>query len=145
MCESEPSPIKAGSLFSEKFRPFLSAVPARESSGNTFDQIPSKRASNYWRDGVRHISNAVYDAILSRAELSTLPEILGDGAREWPTLQLQSGSEGSGRTIFTTIYERDPALRRRALAILATHVLAAAAISNNDMGHTAADSSTCTI
>ena len=101
----------------ENFQPFVRPVPARDRTGTPFELIPSNRASNYWRDGVRHVSDIVYDAILSRAEFSPTPQYLRDTAREWPTLELQSASEGSAYTVFTTIYERDPALRKQALAL----------------------------
>jgi putative restriction endonuclease len=101
----------------EKFRPFVTAVPTRDNDGNTFEQIPSNRTSNYWRDGVRDISAAVYNAIVTRALLQPRSELPRDNNRGWPTFELQSGFEGSLQIVFTTVYERDPALRRQALAI----------------------------
>jgi putative restriction endonuclease len=99
------------------YRPFTTSVSIRQTNGETFEQIPSTRISNYWRDGVRPISEAVYDAILSDAELLLSSDVLYNNNRDWPTRELQSVSEGSVQTVFTTVYERDPALRGQALSI----------------------------
>jgi putative restriction endonuclease len=101
----------------ENFRHFTTAVPARDANGNTIEEIPANRVSNYWRDGVRRISSSIYDAILSRAELAPLPEIPESGAPAWPIAELQSGHEGSAHIVFTTVFERDPMLRKQALTM----------------------------
>jgi putative restriction endonuclease len=97
----------------ENYQLFSFAVPARDSTGDYLEKIPSGRETNYWRDGVRAIGEDVYRKIVDQAGVTDSP-----GQREnWPTNELQSGIEGNPRTVFSTVYERDPDLRRRALEI----------------------------
>lgn len=59
-----------GDLFAliENFTPFENAVPAKI-GGEYLETIPASRVRNYWRDGVRPISQTDYDAILNHAKL----------------------------------------------------------------------------
>ena len=67
----------------EGFTPFERAVPAK-SGGGYLETIPAARLMNYWRDGVRPVSEADYDLILSHAKLlptqveTDLPDVQDD-------------------------------------------------------------------
>lgn len=106
-----------GDLFAqiENFTPFESAVPSKI-GGQYLETIPATRVSNYWRDGVRPISQADYDAILSHAKL--LPaqanaDVLDSEDDPWT---FKSANEGSKTSYFGTRYERRKDLRDRAIA-----------------------------
>lgn len=107
-----------GDLFAliENFIPFESAVPAKI-DGAYMETIPGSRASNYWRDGVRLISQSDYDAILSHAKLldprldTALPQSEDD------PITFESANEGSKTSYFGTRYERRKDLRMKAIAI----------------------------
>lgn len=107
-----------GDLFAliEGFTPFERAVPAK-SGGRYLETIPAARLTNYWRDGVRPVSEADYDLILSHAKLlptqveTDLPDIQDD------PLTFISANEGSKTSYFGTRYERRKDLRVKAIAI----------------------------
>ena len=104
----------------DNYEPFAEAVLAKEDS-EYLETIPASRASNYWRDGVRAISQDVYAKIKGRAKLGTpinnkeKTETLND--RE---VLLESIQEGSPKACFSTTYERSKALREQAIAIHGT-------------------------
>ncbi|MDD2133615.1 HNH endonuclease [Pseudomonas kurunegalensis] len=106
-----------GDLFAfiENFIPFETAVPAKI-DGMYLEVIPATRAKNYWRDGVRPISQDDYDAILSHAKpLPSQAETVGPSDGE-DTFTFESFSEGSKTTYFGTRYERRKDLRIKAIA-----------------------------
>jgi predicted HNH restriction endonuclease len=101
------------------YRPFATAVLAKVGD-QFYETIPDSRVSNYWRDGVRGIDKAVYDAILSAAVLA--PELPDTGLEknddnQGSTDALESGVEGQQRQRYVTYYERDPNLRKAAIAL----------------------------
>ena len=110
-----------GDLFAtvEGYRSFSVAVPIRTPQGNYFEKIPTTRASNYWRDGVRPASKEVYDSIIgasSWAEVEThdeAPSMSIDGL----AYELESHEEGRPNLRFVSTYERNRVLRRQAIAI----------------------------
>jgi len=101
----------------ENYSRFRLAVPLRDPSGRTFETIPDSRQANYWRAGVRVINEETYNRILNAA---------GEGPRHSTRVtipeeeELTSGSEGRRRMVYTTVYERDPRLRARALELHGT-------------------------
>lgn len=108
-----------GDLFAliQDFQQFQKAVPIK-SDGNYYESIPRNRESNYWRDGVRAITSAIYKAILTdagkaQAASAVLPIVQGPG----PNDDFESDKEGSKTLRYVTTYERDPRYRRQALAI----------------------------
>ena len=108
----------------DNFEPFAEAVLAKDKS-EYLESIPASKESNYWRDGVRAISQDVFDKIKGRAKLEKLinnkykPETLND--RE---VLLESIQEGSPKVCFSTTYERSKALREQAIAIHGTNCIA---------------------
>jgi putative restriction endonuclease len=104
----------------EGYRPFASPVGLRDKNGATFESIPGHRVENYWRDGVRSISDSVYDRILERSAFTAATTDEVDRDLNWPTTELQSAAEGTVREMYTTVYERNPRLRIQALAIHGT-------------------------
>lgn len=109
-----------GDLFAtvEDFRPFLAPVLARTSANSYLESIPSSRATNYWRDGVRPIDAAAYLRI-------TGPAILAAQGASEPrppdysnaNSDLESGDEGNSSKRYVTVYERIPMYRKQAIAI----------------------------
>jgi putative restriction endonuclease len=83
--------------------------------GAYLEPIPEAQVSNYWRNGVRPISQDTYNLIRTTAELPP-PESINDENQGAPAA-LESGYEGSRKVRFVTQYERDPALRAAAVAI----------------------------
>ena len=101
------------------FKPFLEAVPIKYRD-EYLETIPASRESNYWRDGVRPISEADYESILSYASPGeALPNKPEQPERETNDVDnsLDSMSEGGKTRRFTTVYERNPQLRKQALQI----------------------------
>jgi putative restriction endonuclease len=108
-----------GDLFAliEGFRAFESAVPIKL-DGEYLEQIPVKLKSNYWRNGVRPIDQAVFDRISSHAVLKS--EQVDDSnsidsEQEFETKVV--GTEGKKITYYGVRYERCPKLRLQAIAI----------------------------
>lgn len=100
----------------ESFRPFDSPVPAKI-DGRYLETIPPNQVANYWRAGVRDISQSGYDEILSRAKLLPLqPDTLLPPAED-DQLIFESAKEGSKSSYFGTRYERRKDLRLKAIAI----------------------------
>ena len=107
-----------GDLFAliENFTPFEGAIPSKI-NGVYLETIPATRVNNYWRDGVRSISQLDYDAILSHAKLlssqadQVAPNFEGD------PLTFESANEGNKLSYFGTRYERRKDLRVKAISI----------------------------
>lgn len=107
-----------GDLFAliENFTPFENAVPSK-TKDVYLETIPANRVSNYWRDGVRPISQQDYDAILSLAKLLPSQTDQVEPSTEGDPLTFQSANEGSKSSYFGTRYERRKDLRVKAIAI----------------------------
>jgi len=107
-----------GDLFAtiEDYKVFSEPVIAKQ--GNAFlEQIPESKKSNYWRDGVRVISDNVFTQIIQLAQgisdvQTKRPENFND-----VDAALVSGEEGKKTKKYVTVYERDPKLRDAAIAI----------------------------
>lgn len=107
---------KKGDLFAriEGFTPFEFPVPAKI-NGRYLETIPNSKLSNYWRDGVRYLEQEDYLAILRSATLKQ-----GVFQRHPHPVELadfESYVEGSEYRYFGTRYERDAALRSKAIEI----------------------------
>ena len=61
----------------EDYDDFDAAVLAKD-NGHYLETIPASRESNYWRTGVREVSKADYDGILSRAVQSPKASTIKD-------------------------------------------------------------------
>ncbi|MFJ4433156.1 HNH endonuclease [Pseudomonas sp. NPDC089395] len=107
-----------GDLFAliENFTPFETAVPSKI-DGEYLETIPATRVSNYWRDGVRPISQSDYDVIQSHAKLLPSQADAVVPNTEDDLLTFESANEGSKSTYFGTRYERRKDLRVKAIAI----------------------------
>ncbi len=98
----------------ENYSRFRSPVSLRDSDGRTFEIVPPSRRTNYWRDAVRPINDEIYDRILHVA--GAAPR-LGRRVKSPEEEELTSGLEGRKRIVYTTVYERDPRLRARAVEL----------------------------
>lgn len=100
----------------ENFTPFAEAVPAKI-AGEYLETVPDNRASNYWRDGVRPVSQTDYDAILSHAQLLPAQPNEVVQLRQEDPIDFVSANEGNKTTYFGTRYERRKDLRLKAIEI----------------------------
>ncbi|PLR32498.1 HNH endonuclease [Chimaeribacter arupi] len=108
----------------ENYQPFTAALFAKTASGY-YETIPENRLSNYWRDGVRAISQQDYEAIIAAAQLAPIaaataqpaamiPSAEPETERESDEESLYSGVEGQKRMKYVTFYERNPKLKEQA-------------------------------
>ncbi len=113
-----------GDHFAEilSFRQFSKPVLAKQ-DGTFIEVIPDSRATNYWRDGVRPITSAIFQRIESLASLSGVNDTsslsTNDHLQGLPE-SLTSGVEGSVRLRMISDYERCPQLRAAAIRIHGT-------------------------
>lgn len=107
-----------GDLFAqiENFTPFNDAVLSKI-GGEYLESIPANRVKNYWRDGVRHISQADYDSILSHAKLLSSQVDAVELDTEDDPWVFESANEGNKLSYFGTRYERRKDLREKAIEI----------------------------
>jgi len=95
-----------------EYQEFERAVLAKM-HGSYLERIPESRASNYWRFGVREISQAVYDGICGNATIigymPTLPHPNGDFE--------SYHTDGEKMYRYSAYYERNPFYRARAIEI----------------------------
>ena len=101
------------------FQHFDDAIPFKI-DGEYLETIPATRAGNYWRDGVRPASKETYDLILSYAAESSGNTPPSSGSPSLPSLNddsntLESLQEGNPKYRYSTVYERNPRLRRLAI------------------------------
>lgn len=104
--------------FKEFQRPVIAKV-----DGEYYEEIPENKVNNYWRDGVRRSSEEVYSRIVSQlaeGELTERSYVEQSGDDESVNDEYESFEEGSKSKVYTTKYERDPRLRRQAIAIHGT-------------------------
>ena len=90
------------------YKPFSEPIPLKK-GGVYYETIPSNKIKNYWRDGVRVISDADYISILFNSLPGRKPLI----EQEFQTAYY----EGKKRIKYGTVYERNPKLRDAALKI----------------------------
>ncbi|MGN6486295.1 MAG: HNH endonuclease [Devosia sp.] len=118
---TDPSSSK-GDLFVKivDFEPFRHAVHYKDTGGNYREVIPATRQGNFWRDGVRPTTEAAFLAILTEAG-AQVPAIQPPTADDELTSVL---IEGGKKVVYSTRYERKPALREKAIAIHGTSCFA---------------------
>lgn len=120
---------KKGDLFATicEFKKFKKPVLAK--NNNVYiEVIPKNRIVNYWRDGVRPIDNNIYEQILNKLPLGEISEPessydLNDNTNDLDN-GLESLKEGKAKQRYVTTYERNPRLRKQALAIHGNSCLA---------------------
>ena len=114
--ESVEDPLsRKNDLFCEvrNYQEFTHAVPIKL-DGSYLEDIPASRKTNYWRFGVRQISQAVYDKIINLADISPLKKRVF----RLPSLSGEFEStkkDGKKKVRFTTYYERNPLNRKKAV------------------------------
>jgi len=96
------------------FRPFIKAVNFQNDEGY-LEKIPQSKEKNYWRDGVRKIDEDTYTKIVDLENLGLIRETRNSVSND--DQSFVSGVEGKRSYSFTTKYERDPNLRKKALLI----------------------------
>lgn len=106
---------KKGDLFAiiDGYQPFAEPVLAKDDNGY-LEAIPINRLNNYWRDGVRQINSDTYERIVNNAAVSLIESKL---IHNNDVDELESYEEGNKKSRFVTFYERNPKLRRQAIAI----------------------------
>ena len=107
-----------GDLFAtiEDFQHFKSPVLAKQNN-SYLEEIPQNRESNYWRDGVRQISQSVFDKIINLAGKTIFPIKDNYSNLNDVAVSFESGIEGKQAKKYVTVYERDSKLRNAAIAI----------------------------
>lgn len=106
----------------ESFKAFAKPIPAKV-AGEYLEEIPPNLVSNYWRSGVRPISKENYELILTQLSGQLLPLLAAEGAPKETTEQtniFESLHEGNPNKKYVTTYERNPKLRKQAIAIHGT-------------------------
>lgn len=104
-CENTAKPEYVSEVIN--YIQFVRPVP-NKLNGNYFENIPQR--TNYWRDGARKISEEVYNKILTFAK-NDYQKILYEGDN------FEHFKDGQQRKVYTTIYERNPVLRKEAIKI----------------------------
>ncbi|HHB1427241.1 TPA: HNH endonuclease [Serratia odorifera] len=114
-----PDPqAKRGELYAmvKDFQPFTQPLLAKTATGY-YEAIPANRQSNYWRDGVRPITQDIFHTIVSQVQLAPIAVTAIEDPDVDPNLESVSYQEGGKISYYTTKYERDPQLRRAALKL----------------------------
>lgn len=83
-------------------------IPAKLGNNEYVEKIPSNKEKNYWRDAVRKIEQETYALILSLANIN--PPLKYEISDDFISSQ-----EGNKKKFYTTIYERDPKLRKQVI------------------------------
>ncbi|MCB5186143.1 HNH endonuclease [Methylobacillus gramineus] len=111
-----------GDLFAfiNDYQLFETPVLIKDNSNQYFEEIPKEKQSNYWRNGTRSISEETYKRILSKATVLPTTNLSETIDQQF----FQTYIEGEKKKIFTTIYERDPNLRKQAILIHGSSCLA---------------------
>lgn len=102
----------------KEFRLFSKAVPFK--AGDQYlEEIPENRKQNYWRFGVRQISDEVYKRILSSAEYASTSdsEFNDNESTEQALTSAMPQQDGGEKRFYTTKYERNQALRDEAIRV----------------------------
>jgi predicted HNH restriction endonuclease len=96
-----------------EYQEFEEAVPIKEGDDYLEPILESKR-SNYWRYGVREITKATYERILSTAKIKGYQVALPNPHQELESFQ---PLEGEKKERFSSYYERNPFCRSKAIEI----------------------------
>jgi len=111
-----------GDLFATitEYSSFSKAVFAKNND-EYLEVIPESKKLNYWRDGVRQIDLNIYNLILSKLSSSGVLESTAkyeiDEQVNDRDNGLESYKEGKTTSRYVTTYERNPQLRKQAIAI----------------------------
>lgn len=96
------------------YKRFEKAIPIKNSSGYLED-IPSTKTGNYWRDGVRKISQDNFEKIISLFQVSS--ESLKSALVSYSDYHSTEIKEGAKKLIYSVKYERSKANRDKAIRI----------------------------
>ncbi|RUO39241.1 restriction endonuclease [Pseudidiomarina aestuarii] len=111
-----------GDLFATivDYRPFSVPVDFKD-GGNYLEDIPPNLSSNYWRNGVRPISKEIYELIFQlgfdHGDNDFIRSKNLESSNNDNIGTLESYRDGEKKLKFVTTYERNPALRKQAIAI----------------------------
>ena len=94
-----------------EYQEFENAVPIKF-DGDYIEPIPKSKKRNYWRFGVREISSATYDKILSQANIKGYTISLPNENNE---LESFNKPEGGKKERYSSYYERNPFYRNKAI------------------------------
>jgi len=100
----------------DSFVLFSTPVLAKRESGY-IEEIPTNKEKNYWRDAVRPITSDIANSIVELTSLQEVPEADTNDAEQG---LVSSYAEGAATKRYVTTYERNPELRRQAIAIHGT-------------------------
>ncbi|MEW8036296.1 MAG: hypothetical protein AB2651_22165 [Candidatus Thiodiazotropha sp.] len=95
------------------YQEFEFAVPFKVDD-EYLEPIPESRQTNYWRYGVREISEKTYGKILNLAELKPYTPKLPNDQNELESFRV---IEGAKRIRYSSYYERNPYYRNQAINI----------------------------
>ena len=98
------------------FHRFSKPVHAKQDEGY-LEPIPQNQGNNYWRFGVRDVSDEVFNRILSLSDISPIDSSLALNDINQGNDEALSSMEGNSVTRITTTYERDHKLREQAIRI----------------------------
>ena len=96
------------------YKRFEKAIPFKNSSGY-LEKIPSTKAGNYWRDGVRKIHRDNFDKIVSLAQVSS--ESLKSSLESYSDYHSTEIIEGAKKLTYSVKYERSKVNRDNAIKI----------------------------
>lgn len=98
------------------FTPFSRPVGIKNNQGEYLEYISSNRTTNYWRDGVREISQQIFEKIIALSGLKPHLYASFNDYRQGDEEALTTVIiEGSRKTVYSTKYERSRLLRQKAL------------------------------
>jgi 5-methylcytosine-specific restriction enzyme A len=112
--KKDPKSLK-GDLYAilKKYKQFDKAISNRNPSTNSYyEVIPSNLIKNYWYNAVRPITREIYDLILGSNEVI----LIDNNNPENQKLETEY-EEGGKKVKYGTYYERNRALRNRAIEI----------------------------
>ncbi len=102
------------------YRLFDEAVHYKDDGGDYRETIPANRSKNFWRDGVRGCTPESFRSILAAAGIAELPDFAAAKNNDLTSAVI----EGGKKRVYTTVYERDPENRQRAIDIHGTSCFA---------------------
>lgn len=119
-----PDPnAKRGELYAmvKDYQPFTKPLLAKTATGY-FEIIPTSRQSNYWRDGVRPITENIYQTIVKHAALGPIAAPVVEEEEDYNTSfeSTTTYQEGAKVSYYTTKYERNSKLKRAAVKLHGT-------------------------
>lgn len=124
----DPNSIKNDKYATIKdFELFREPILSKTDDGY-LEPIPKAKKDNYWRNGVRPISEQTYLNITSNSKnriiLRKIKRKKIEVKNDQNLNEFESRSEGKKKQIYTTVYERNPQLRQDAIDIHGTTCIA---------------------